>query len=120
MHSIYNVRWLLTNEIILTLWILFWVIFLVMSIIEKRGVVFGFFAGLWILFLGIYIYVDGIDLQSGVTVVTSGAIQTMTYTYAEVVPPFQNYGLLWAIPFVLLGLYIMYLASTKDRGEATT
>lgn len=91
-----------------------------MSIIERRGSVFGFLAGLWILFLGIYIYIDGIDLQSGMTMVTSGSSQTMTYVYSEVIPPFQNYGLLWAIPFLLLGIYIMYLAVTKYRGESIT
>ena len=81
---------------------------------------FGFLAGLWIFFLGIYIYVDGIDLQTGVSIVSSGTTQTMTYTYSEVVPPFQSYGLLWAIPFILLGMYIMYLASTRYRGETAT
>ena len=103
------------NEILLTFWILFWVIFLVMSIIEKRGIVFGFLAGIWILFLGIYIFIDGIEWQSGVSIVTSGSTQTATYTYNQFVSPFSSYGTLWAIPFILLGIYICYLASMKYK-----
>jgi hypothetical protein len=105
------------NEVILTFWILFWVIFLIMSIVEKRGIVFGFLAGLWILFLGVYLYIDGLEWQTGASIVTSGASQQITFQYSQVVAPFSNYGLLWAVPFILLGIYVTYLAVTKKRGE---
>lgn len=104
-----------TNETIFMMWIIIWVIFLVMSIIEIRGVVFGFLSGLWILFLGIYVYIDGLQYQTGMQIVTLADTQTVTYTYTDVVAPFSNYGILWAIPFILLGIYIMYLASMKRR-----
>jgi hypothetical protein len=89
-----------------------------MSVIERRGVVFGWLAGLWILFLGIYIYIDGLTFQSGMTITTSGSVQTAVYTYTQVVSPFSNYGILWAVPFILLGIYISYLASQKKNQVA--
>ena len=106
------------NEIVLGFWLLIWIIFLVMSIVERRGGVFGFLAGLWILFLGVYIYLDGLEYQTGASVTVSGGVQTLTYTYGDIVSPFSNYGILWAVPFILLGLYIMYLAVTKQLEKA--
>jgi len=97
------------------LWIILWMIFLVMSIVERRGVVFGFFAGMWILFLGIYVFIDGLELQSGLLVVSSGSSSVVSYSYSEVVAPFSSYGVLWAVPFILLGMYVMYLAVMKNK-----
>lgn len=107
------------NEVVFLLWIILWIVFLVMSIIERRGIVFGFLAGLWILFLGVYLYIDGFQFLSGVEMVSSGGMQTISYTYDSVVLPFSNYGLLWAIPFILLGIYILYLAVTKKLHQPT-
>ena len=53
------------------LWFIIWIVFVAMSIIEKRGIIFGFLAGIWILFLGVYIYLDGLQLFSGLTIDSS-------------------------------------------------
>ena len=104
------------NETVFILWIIIWVIFLTMSTIEKRGVpVFGFLSGLWILFLGVYIYLDGIEILNGMTIVGDAGNQTVIYSYQTVVPPFNEYSMLWGFPFILLGIYICFLSATKNR-----
>lgn len=103
------------NEILLIIWIIVWVILLAMSTVEKKGIVFGFMAGLWITFLGIYIMLDGLQLQSGMTVTGDIGDQTIIYQYSEIVPPFSSYSTLWCIPFILIGMYVMYLSVNALR-----
>ena len=100
---------------IFLLWLIIWVILLAMSTIEVRGQVFGFLAGLWIIYLGIYVYLSGLQYQSGMTITTVGAVQTITNIYQDVVMPFSNYGMLWSIPFWGLGIYICFMAATKPK-----
>lgn len=102
-------------ENIFIMWIIVWVIFLIMSCIEKRGVVFGVLASIWILFLGIYIIIDGFQLQTGVQIVSVNGTQVVSYTYTDVVMPFRSYGVAWGLPFILLSMYIGYLAVTAQR-----
>lgn len=102
-------------ENIFIMWIIVWVIFLIMSCIEKRGVVFGVLASIWILFLGIYIIIDGFQLQTGVQIVSVNGTQVVSYTYTDVVMPFSSYGVAWGLPFILLSMYIGYLAVTAQR-----
>lgn len=92
---------------VLLIWLILWVIFLSISIIEKRGIVFGFFSGLWILLLGIYLNIDGLSIQSGVNQATG------EFTYTAMVLPFSTYSFLWGLPFIVISIYIMYLAVTK-------
>lgn len=102
----------MTLEIFM-LWFLIWIVFLVMSIVEQRGITFGFLAGIYPIFLGVYLYLDGIQVLNGLSVSYSAGVQTVENVYVDSVPPFSSYGMLMGIPFVLLGLYISYLAATK-------
>jgi len=99
------------------LWIILWVIFLIMGAIEKRGVLFGFLSGFWILILGIFVYIDGIQYRSGVNLTEGAGCCTLTYNYVNMVVPYNTVGMVWAFPFILLGLYITWLASTKMRAK---
>jgi len=99
------------------LWFIIWIVFVAMSIIEKRGIIFGFLAGIWILFLGVYIYLDGLQLFSGLTIDSSTSTAVVEKVYSNSIPAFSNYGLLMGIPFVLLGIYICYLAATKEEAS---
>jgi len=103
------------NEILLLVWLIIWVILLVMSTIDKRGVVFGFIAGVWILFLGIYVILDGIQIQSGMTVTGEVANQIITYQYNTVAPPFSSYSTMWGLPFILIGFYLCWLSATAKK-----
>ena len=103
------------NEMLLILWLVLWVILLIMSTIDKRGVVFGFIAGIWILFMGIYVILDGIQIQSGMTVTGEVGNQVIVYSYSEILPPFSNYSTMWGLPFILLGFYICWLSATAKK-----
>jgi len=104
----------MTVEIFM-IWLIIWVVFLVMSIIEQRGITFGFFAGLWVILFGVYIYLDGIALETGLQISYSGGSQIVERVYENSVPSFSTYGLLIGVPFVLIGLYICYLAANKNK-----
>lgn len=85
-----------------------------MSTVDTRGVVFGFLAGIWILLLGIYIYLTGLYQESGMNIVSGvGGNYSIVYVTNEITPPFSSYGLIWAVPFFLLGMYLMFLAVNK-------
>lgn len=100
---------------IFVIWILLWFIFLIMGIVEERGPVFQFMAGLWILFIGIYLYLSGLQYQSGYTTTTVGTSTAIVNVYSEVIPPVQTYRILWAIPFMALSLYLMFLSINRKK-----
>jgi hypothetical protein len=108
------------NEVLLIIWLAIWLILLIMSTFEKRGFVFGFVAGVWILLLGVYILGDGLQLQSGMTILGDVGDQTIEYVYTEVVPPYSSYSLMWGIPFIALGMYICYLSATSKNKQRRT
>lgn len=97
------------------MWLIIWIIFLIMSIIERKGVVFGFFAGIYAMFLGIYIYLDGIQVQSGLNTSWVEGTQIVDRVYVNAVPSFSSYGMLFGVPFMLVGVYICYLSANKNR-----
>jgi len=102
---------------IFMLWLILWLVFLIMSYIEKRGVVFGFMAGIWILFLGAFLFTDGLQYRSGSLLTEGSGTCTMTYQYTTLVMPYNTVGMVWALPFILLGIYILWLASTRFRAN---
>jgi uncharacterized membrane protein len=65
--------------------------------------------------LGCYILVDGLYRETGSTLVASGSDYIITYTQELIVPPFSSYGVLWCVPFVAIGMYLMYLAVTVKK-----
>jgi len=100
---------------ILLVWIVIWVILLAVSSLETRGFVYGFLAGLWILLIGVYILLDGLQVESGSTIVLSGGNYTIVKTFVEVVSPVSSYSVLWCFPFIALSIYQMYLAITMRK-----
>lgn len=105
---------------LLLVWIVIWVILLVMSTQETRGFVYGFLAGLWILLIGIYILIDGLQIESGSSIVASGADFIITKTYSEIVAPVSSYSILWSFPFMALSMYQMYLATSMRKAQKKT
>lgn len=99
------------------MWVIIWVIFLAMSTIETRGFVYGFIAGIWLLILGCYIAVDGLYMDTGSSIVQSGADYIVTTVKSEIVPPFSTYGVLWSFPFIAVSMYQMYLSSTMRKKQ---
>lgn len=100
---------------ILLLWLVIWVVLLLMSTIEHRGPVFGVLAGIWIIYIGLYLYLDGLQTQTGMNILTTGSWQNVTNVYSDVTMPFSNYRLIWCIPFIALGIYIAFMSVTKKK-----
>jgi uncharacterized protein YqgC (DUF456 family) len=100
---------------IFMLWIILWIVFLIMSVLEQRGVLFGFLSGFWVMFLGVFLYLDGLQYRSGVNLTEGTGTCSLVYSYVDYTTPYSTVGMLWALPLILLGIYILYLASTKTR-----
>lgn len=100
----------------LILWIILWVIFTAIGQIEKRGFVFGFLSGMWMLFMGVFIYLDGIQIQTGMlrNVSAPGNI-TITYLYSDLVYPHGSYAMIWGFVFFTVSIYVMWLSFSKMR-----
>lgn len=94
-------------DIILIIWIILFLIFFVAGIITDNPV-FGLVGGMLLLLLGLGIIVSGLQLSSGMTMVTSGNQTDITYNYDTVAPPFSTWGLLFGLTLLAISIYIIY------------
>jgi len=91
----------------LLIWILIFIVFLVVNITQKSHN-FGILAGIWILLIGCFIILEGVQISSGVEITDTANSQIVTYDYEDVTLPYSTYSFVWGIIFILLGVYIMY------------
>lgn len=101
-------------ELILIIWLIVFFMLLAVNIVEKSHW-FGVFAGIWLLLLGLAIIVTGVQMQTGMSIQTTGDYQNVTYSYTDLAPPFWPYGgvdstysLVWGIIFICISIYIIY------------
>jgi uncharacterized protein YqgC (DUF456 family) len=104
---------------LMLVWFLIFVLFLVMSVIERKAPVFGMCAGIWLIWIGVYIFLSGIQYQSGMSISTVDGVQTVVYQYADFVSPFSDYKTLWSIPFWGIGIYICFASVWSYRNRNT-
>lgn len=91
----------------LLIWIVLFVVFIVINIVE-RSHNFGAIAGIWLLLLGCFIIVNGIQAQTGVQVIEDETGIETTFLYTDITLPFSTYAFIWGIIFILVGIYIVY------------
>lgn len=94
-------------DIILIIWIVLFLIFFVSGMVTDNPV-FGLVGGLLLLLLGLGIIVSGLQLSSGMTMVTAGNQTTVIYDYDDVAPPFSTWGLLFGLTLLAISIYIIY------------
>jgi len=94
-------------DLILIIWIILFLIFFVSGMVTDNPI-FGLVGGLLLLLLGLGIIVSGLQLSSGMTMVTVGNQTNITYNYAEVAPPFSTWGLLFGLTLLAISIYIIY------------
>jgi hypothetical protein len=82
-------------------------IFLVINIAE-RSRIFGAIAGMWLLVLGLFIIVDGIQTESGITIDDTGDTTSYEYQFIDVTLPYSTYSIVWGIVFIGISIYILY------------
>ena len=87
------------------------IIFLIMFVanLYLDNSIFGMIAGLWLIVIAGAILVDGIQLQSGITMSTVGGNTTMIYDYTDLVLPFPNpASVIFGVFLMGLSIYIIY------------
>ena len=100
-------------EFIFIIWLVVFFILLAVNLAEHSHW-FGVFAGLWLLLLGLAIILTGVQIQQGMTINTTGTLQTINYTYTNLAPPFypvslqSTYSFVWGTIFICIAIFITY------------
>lgn len=106
-------------DIILAIWIVFFIIFLVANIITDNQI-FGGMASIILILLGLYIITGGIQISDGATIVESGSTTTVTWTYDDATLDYGSYSLVFGLPFLLFGVYMLYANFIKKPPKKPT
>lgn len=86
-------------------------IFLIMFVsnLYLNNPFFGMVAGFWLIITALAILVDGIQLQSGMNIVTVGGNTTISYSYTDLVLPFPSTSsVIFGVFLIGLSIYIIY------------
>jgi hypothetical protein len=86
-------------------------IFLIMFVsnLYLNNPFFGMVAGFWLIITALAILVDGIQLQSGMNIVTVGGNTTISYSYTDLVLPFPSTAsVIFGVFLIGLSIYIVY------------
>jgi len=87
------------------------IVFLIMFVanLYLNNNIFGAIAGLWLIVIACAILVDGIQLQSGMSMVTVGGNTTLVYEYSDLVLPFPSpASVIFGVFLIGLSIYIIY------------
>lgn len=92
---------------ILLMLIIFLILFFANIIVDNW--VFGAIAGLWLIIIALAILVDGVQLQSGMTMVTVGGNTTISYQYTDLFLPFPSpSSIIFGVFLIGISIYIIY------------
>ena len=86
-------------------------IFLIMFVsnLYLNNPIFGIISGFWLIITALAILVDGIQLQSGMNLVTTGNNTAITYQYTDLVLPFPSpASIIFGVFLIGLSIYIIY------------
>ena len=100
---------------ILILWFLIFIIFLIIHL-QQNSADWGIITSFWLLLIGLAVLVTGLEIESGMTIETSGSTQTLVYQYADVAAPFSTYSYMWGVFFIALFIYMLYVNAEKKWG----
>ena len=92
---------------IIILWLIVFVIFLSVNIGADSSV-FGIVGGFWLLILGVGIIWDGVQIQDGLDLVTSGDTTTVAYSYVDAVIPVSTVAFIWGVILILISIFMIY------------
>lgn len=94
-------------EIFVILWLLFFVILMIFHFYGE-STNFGIVSGFWLLLLGLAIIIDGVQIQSGYTINAVGDNSVLSYTYTNLLLPFNTVGFIWGFSIIAISIYIIY------------
>ena len=99
------------NETLDTTLVIMLIIFLIMFVsnLYLNNEIFGMIAGMWLIVIAGAILVSGIQLQSGLTMSTSGSNTSIVYNYSDLVLPFPSpASVIFGIFLICVSIYIIY------------
>lgn len=94
-------------DLLLAFWLVIFILFLLINI-STKSTIFGYLAGFWMLLLGCFVAVTGIQIESGINIEIVGGVTVATYQYADAVLPYSVYSVVWGVFFIGLALYVIY------------
>lgn len=94
-------------DILILIWLIVFIIFFLVSVVQNAGI-FGIISGFWLMLFGVMIVATGIQTQSGMTITTVGANQTITYQFADIVSSISSYSFILGFIFIGVSMYIVY------------
>lgn len=98
------------------LMILFWLaifgIFFISSVIGNSSRL-AVLAGIILLIFGMFIMLDGVQVQSGMNITDINGTQSIMYSYDDAVTPVSSYAIVWGLIFVLISLYLILEGARK-------
>lgn len=103
-------------DMIIWIWLAVFLILVAMHLhANSRDI--GMIAGVWMLFLGLFIAVTGLQMQIGYDTVVIGDNTSITYRYDDVLIPYTTYSYLWGLAFILIGLFMFIVNATSKWGN---
>lgn len=93
-------------DIMILFWLLIFAIFFIASVAINSARL-AVLAGILLLIFGMFIMLDGVQVQSGMNITDDGTTQAVTYHYTNMVSPVSTYSVVWGLVFVLISLYLI-------------
>lgn len=99
-------------DIMILFWLAIFGIFFISSVIGNSYRL-AVLAGIILLFFGMFIMLDGVQVQSGMSITDNNGTQNITYFYDDAVTPVSSYSIVWGLVFVLISLYLILEGARK-------
>ena len=93
-------------DIMILFWLIIFALFFISSVAVKSAKL-AVLAGIWLLIFGMFIMLDGIQVESGMNITNAGGTQIINYQYTDMVSPVSTYSIVWGLVFVLISLYLI-------------
>lgn len=115
--SITYIRYVSMIDILIIIWLL--IFFMLTAIhLSQNSITWGAIAGIWLIIFGLVIIATGVQVQSGQQYSDFGTSDmSIEYTYTDYSLPWSTYSIIWGIPLVLTGVYMLYanILTSKKR-----
>lgn len=104
-------------DVMLAVWMVFFVIFLVANIITNNQI-FGLMGSIILILLGLFIIVDGLQVNTGAEILDTASGATISWTYTDIELPYSTFSNVIGLPFLLFGVYMLYANLIKPNKKS--
>lgn len=106
-------------DILIIIWLLIFFMFTAIHL-SQNSITWGSIAGIWLIIFGLVIIATGVQIQSGQQYNNFGdSDMSVEITYTNYSLPWSTYSIIWGIPLVLTGVYMLYanLLTSRKREQ---